>query len=108
MFGSSTRGAHDALKQEDARKEYLALVRGETPEAWSCGRPLKNPRGVRQGIACRGVKEPRPHADGRDLGRGVLKRRVVGGDDGLGVGRSTHAHATALRHRQQLHTLPFH
>lgn len=51
VFGldsAAARGAHDALKRDDARKIYLALVRGETPAAWSCGRSLKNPRGVRQ------------------------------------------------------------
>ena len=52
VFGlgsDQARRLHDALKAPEARKEYLVLVRGETPEAWSCARPLTNRRtGVRQ------------------------------------------------------------
>lgn len=36
------------LNAEDARKEYLVLVRGSTPERWEVDRPLKNDAGVQQ------------------------------------------------------------
>ncbi len=37
-----------ALSADDARKEYLVLARGTTPEAWEVDRPLKNEAGVPQ------------------------------------------------------------
>lgn len=51
VFGLNSRAArriHDSLKEAEARKEYLALVRGSTPDRWECDRPLTNARGERQ------------------------------------------------------------
>ena len=36
------------LNADDAKKEYLVLVRGSTPERWEVDRPLKNEAGVQQ------------------------------------------------------------
>lgn len=45
----AARALQAALLSGDTRKDYLTLVRGETPEAFESARPLKNDRG-----------EPRP------------------------------------------------
>jgi len=50
-FGLSSQAARDlqaGLVADDARKEYLALVRGSTPERGESQRPLTNERGVKQ------------------------------------------------------------
>jgi tRNA pseudouridine65 synthase len=51
VFGLSSEDAHrlhQALKAPDARKEYLVLVRGSTPDRWESDRPLTNRRGERR------------------------------------------------------------
>ncbi len=60
-FGCSremARVLHDNLREPDARKEYLVLTRGETPESFTSDRPLSHngePRDARtefQRLAC--------------------------------------------------------
>ena len=51
VFGFSSEDArllHGALKADPARKEYLTLVRGATPDAWESNRPLTGRSGARQ------------------------------------------------------------
>jgi tRNA pseudouridine65 synthase len=51
LFAFSSEAARllqAALGAEDARKEYLTLVRGSTPERWESDLPLKNEKGVPQ------------------------------------------------------------
>ncbi len=51
IFGTSREAARwlqSSLTDGSARKEYLVLARGRTPEAFSCGRSLSGDRGQRQ------------------------------------------------------------
>ncbi|MCH2375324.1 MAG: pseudouridine synthase [Planctomycetes bacterium] len=53
VFGrdsASARALQEALAAEDARKEYLVLVRSSTPESWTSVRPLskRRTRGARR------------------------------------------------------------
>jgi len=45
MSSEMAKNLQARLAEEETRKEYLALARGETPEAWVSDRPLKNDRG---------------------------------------------------------------
>lgn len=42
----AARGLQQALASPDARKEYLVVVRGSTPERWESSRPLTSDTGV--------------------------------------------------------------
>jgi tRNA pseudouridine65 synthase len=44
----AARTMQERLAAEETRKEYLVLVRGETPEAFESSRPLTNDRGERR------------------------------------------------------------
>ncbi len=48
LTSEDARRLQEALSSEDSIKEYLALVRGSTPERWECSEPLKNEHGVPQ------------------------------------------------------------
>lgn len=51
VFGLSSADARwiqEALQRETTCKEYLVLVRGRTPEAFSSGKPLTNEAGTKQ------------------------------------------------------------
>lgn len=41
LSGDDARRIHDNLKEPTSLKEYLVLVRGETPERWVSERPVK-------------------------------------------------------------------
>ncbi|MBL4847666.1 MAG: pseudouridylate synthase [Planctomycetes bacterium] len=41
LTSEDARRVHDALKTPSSLKEYLVLVRGETPESWISERPVK-------------------------------------------------------------------
>jgi tRNA pseudouridine65 synthase len=48
LSGQVARKLQESLSAADARKEYLALVRGETADRGRSDRPLTGPRGVRK------------------------------------------------------------
>jgi tRNA pseudouridine65 synthase len=48
LSSESARALQAAMQTDGCQKHYLALVRGEPPEAWTVSRPLKNERGVPQ------------------------------------------------------------
>lgn len=51
VFAFSSQGARclqESLARDDTRKEYLVLVRGETPGQWTVERPLSGERGGKQ------------------------------------------------------------
>jgi 23S rRNA-/tRNA-specific pseudouridylate synthase len=45
LSSEDARLLQESLTSSDARKEYLALVRGSTAERWECDRPLKSESG---------------------------------------------------------------
>jgi tRNA pseudouridine65 synthase len=48
LSSDAARGLQAALAREEARKEYLVLARGSTPEAWDVDLPLKDEKGLAQ------------------------------------------------------------